>query len=443
MYKIDFYFHTNLEVISMYMKLNVEMDFEIKSLSDLPKFKQLMEHLKMKINKSQLARELGVDRRTIEKYLNGFIPKRKRNKPSKIDEYYQIIAALLSEDSKQKFYYRRVLWQYLKDNHGLNCAASTFRAYISKIPEFKAYFEEDKRIASPKGTARCETLPGIQAQLDWKESIPFETKDGEHVEVNVAVLILSHSRFRTFHLTISKSQNVLLSFLTETFEAIGGVPTEILTDNMKTVMDKARTEHFPGVVNNKFAQFAQDFGFKVRPCIAGRPRTKGKVETTMKILDEIHAYQGQLTLEELHQFVQDLCSRINHEIHQGTGKIPVIEFKKERNHLLQLPTEQVRDSYRIKHTLVKVNSSNMISYKSNQYSVPAKYQGKKVGLQVYDQQLWIYYNTELIAQHQISSKKLNYQEEHYKEALGVSIPNYPDIDNLAKRNLAAIGEVYK
>lgn len=443
MYKIDFYFHTNLEVISMYMTLNVEMDFEIKSLSDLPKFKQLMEHLKMKINKSQLARELGVDRRTIEKYLNGFIPKRKRNKPSKIDEYYQIIAALLSEDSKQKFYYRRVLWQYLKDNHGLNCAASTFRAYISKIPEFKAYFEEDKRIASPKGTARCETLPGIQAQLDWKESIPFETKDGEHVEVNVAVLILSHSRFRTFHLTISKSQNVLLSFLTETFEAIGGVPTEILTDNMKTVMDKARTEHFPGVVNNKFAQFAQDFGFKVRPCIAGRPRTKGKVETTMKILDEIHAYQGQLTLEELHQFVQDLCSRINHEIHQGTGKIPVIEFKKERNHLLQLPTEQVRDSYRIKHTLVKVNSSNMISYKSNQYSVPAKYQGKKVGLQVYDQQLWIYYNTELIAQHQISSKKLNYQEEHYKEALGVSIPNYPDIDNLAKRNLAAIGEVYK
>lgn len=443
MYKIDFRLHTNLEVISMYISINVETDFKIKSLEDLPKLKQLMEHLKMKINKSQLARDLGVDRRTIDKYLNGFIPKRTRKKPSKIDEYYEIIAALLSEDAKQKFYYRRVLWQYLKDNHGLDCAASTFRAYIAKTPEFNAYFEEDKRIPSPKGTARFETPIGKQAQLDWKESIPFETKDGQNVEINVAVLILSHSRFRTFLMSISKSQNVLFSFLTETFEALGGVPAEIITDNMKTIMDEARTEHSPGRLNAKFAQFAKDFGFEVKPCIAGRPRTKGKVETTMKILDEIHAYQGQLTLEELHQFVQDLSHRVNHEVHQGTGKIPAIEFKKERNHLLQLPTEKVRDSYRIKHTLVKVNASNMISYKSNQYSVPAQYQGKKVGLQVYDNQLWIYYNTELIAQHPISNKKLNYQEAHYQEALGVSMPNYPDIDDLAKRNLATIGEVYK
>ncbi|MCQ5078188.1 helix-turn-helix domain-containing protein, partial [Alistipes putredinis] len=77
----------------MYISINVETDFEIKSLEDLPKLKQLMEHLKMKINKSQLARDLGVDRRTIDKYLNGFIPKRTRKKPSKIDEYYEIIAA--------------------------------------------------------------------------------------------------------------------------------------------------------------------------------------------------------------------------------------------------------------------------------------------------------------------------------------------------------------
>jgi len=427
----------------MYITLDIETDFEIKSLSDLAKFKQVMEHLKMKINKSELAREFGVDRRTIDKYLNGFIPKRTRKRTSKIDEYYEIIAALLSEDSKQKFYYRRVLWQYLKDNHGLDCSASTFRAYIARTPEFKAYFDEDKRIPSPKGTARFETPAGKQAQLDWKENILFETKDGQQVEVNVAVLILSYSRFRRFHLSISKSQSVLLSFLTETFEALGGVPSEIITDNMKTIMDEARTEYSVGKVNTKFAQFANDYGFKVKPCIAGRPRTKGKVETTMKLLDEIHAYQGRLTLEELHLFVQDLCNRLNHEVHQGTGKIPVLEFKKEKNLLHQLPTVNVRDSYRINHKLVKVNASNMISYKSNQYSVPAKYQGKKVGLQVYDDQIWIYYNTELIAQHPLSDKKLNYQEAHYYESLGVSMPNYPNIDELAKKNLAAIGEVYK
>lgn len=398
----------------------------------------------MKINKSKLARDMGVDRRTIDKYLNGFVPKKKRNKKSKIDEFYPIIASLLSEDSKQTFYYRRNLWQYLKDNHGLICGQSTFRTYIANTPEFQAYFEKDEHIPSMSNTGiRFETRAGKQAQLDWKESILYETKDGEQVEINVAVLVLSHSRMRFFYMSISKSQAVLFSFLTETFEKMGGVPEELVTDNMKTVMDEARTEFSKGKVNAKFAQFAKDFGFKVRPCIAGRPKTKGKVETTMKLLDEIHAYQGKFNMEELHAYIERLCNRINREIHQGTNKIPLLEFQKEKNHLLQLPTDRIRDSFKIKHTLVKVNASNMISYKSNQYSVPPAYQGKKVSLQVYDDHIWIYYNMELLTHHKISDAKLNYREEHYFETVAKALPTYPDINDLAKRNLAAIGEMYK
>ncbi len=39
----------------------------------------------MKTNESQLGRELEVDRRTIGKYLEGYIKKTTRNKTSKID----------------------------------------------------------------------------------------------------------------------------------------------------------------------------------------------------------------------------------------------------------------------------------------------------------------------------------------------------------------------
>ncbi|MRB61672.1 IS21 family transposase, partial [Bacillus thuringiensis] len=302
----------------MYIKLDIPTEFEIKSLTDLPNFKELMENLKMKVNKSQLARELNVDRRTIDKYMNGFTAKGTKKRTSKIDVHYEVITDLLSDNSKQTFYYMRVLWQYLTDNHGLQCSQSNFRAYINKKPEFKKYFEEGKRsVSSHSGKVRYETSPGEQAQLDWKENIKFETKNGEIVYVNVAVLLLSYSRFRVFHLNISKSQSVLLSFMTEAFETFGGVPKVIVTDNMKTVMDEARTEHFSGTINNKFAQFSQDFSFKVQPCIAGRPNTKGKIEAPMKLLDEIHAYQGKFTFEELHDFVQKLCTRINQTFHQG------------------------------------------------------------------------------------------------------------------------------
>ncbi|MEB9482888.1 IS21 family transposase, partial [Bacillus cereus] len=49
----------------MYIKLDIQTEFEVKSLSDLQNFKKLMWKLKMNINKSQLARDLNVDRRTI------------------------------------------------------------------------------------------------------------------------------------------------------------------------------------------------------------------------------------------------------------------------------------------------------------------------------------------------------------------------------------------
>jgi transposase len=427
----------------MHMQLSVNTDIEINSLSDLPKLKMLMENLKMKINKSRLARDMGVDRRTIDKYLKGYEPKASRESTSKIDEYYETISLLLSKESKQVFYYKRVLWQYLKDNHGLDCSQSRFRAYISDKPEFQSYFDSGSRKASNTEVIRFETPPAEQAQLDWKENIQYLTKDGEILYVNVCVLLLSNSRFRTYHLSISKSQSVLLSFIMESFEVIGGVPKTIVTDNMKTVMDEPRTEYQKGKVNARFYQFANDCGFEVKPCIAGRPRTKAKVEAPMKFIDEIHAYQGKFDYEELYQFVQKLCNRINHSYHQGTGKIPILGLKKERNLLSPLPNERIRDSYKIDHIHVKVNPSNMITYKSNQYSVPAGYIGKTVGFQVYDNHIFVYYNTELIVQHKISQSKINYKPEHYEETLARGLPHKTNIEELARKNLEAIDEVYK
>src|SRR5699024_6377460 len=188
-----------------------------------------------------------------------------------IDENYEVIKLLNSDKTPQKFYYKRVLWQYLKDNHGLECSDVTFRAYISRKPEFQVYFDKHKGRTSKKETVRFETAPAEQAQLDWKEDIKYITRDAEILHVNVFVFLLGYSRFRTYSLSISKSQSILLSFLTESFEAIGGVPKTILVDNMKTVMDESRTAYKSGKVNERFHQFSKDFGFDVHPCIAYRP----------------------------------------------------------------------------------------------------------------------------------------------------------------------------
>ena len=428
----------------MIYKISVNTEIKINSLEDLHKLKLLMEVNNLKVNMSQIARELGVDVRTVGKYLNGYVKPITRNRKSTIDNFKPIIRSLLSEESIQVFYYKRVLWQYLKDNHGLDCAQSSFRRYISNNPEFNDYFKRRKKgYISNNSSMRFETDKGQQAQLDWKENIDFVLSNGEVININIFVLILSYSRFRVYKLSLEKTQDILFSFLNESFEAFGGVPKEVLTDNMKTVMDEPRTAYRNGKTNNKFQQFADDYGFKVRPCIAGRPNTKAKVEAPMKLLDEIRAYNGTLNIDELHELVSKLNNRINSTCHTSTGKIPVLHLEKEKDFLLELPTEQIRNRYNIITTSVKVNRQSMISYKSNQYSVPPEYIGKKLKLQVYDNQLHLYYNTNLVTIHEIKNQKLNYHDSHYLQISSLTFKNNNyEMNEIAKNNLRMIGEIY-
>ncbi len=429
----------------MIYSVNINTDLTIKTLSDLVKLKPSLEDGTLKINKSQIARELGKDRRTVDKYLNGFRKKLTRERSSNLDEYYELINELLSDSNQQIFYYKSILWQYLVDNHGLVCAESSFRRYIQKYPEFQCYFTQKKKHAvSNKAHIRYETAPARQAQLDWKESIPFTLQNGENVEINILVMLLSYSRYRIYRLSLSKTQDVLFSLMDQSFELLNGIPHEILTDNMKTVMDQPRTEYQSGKVNARFKQFAEDYGFKVKPCIAGRPQTKAKVEAPMKILDEIRAYNGLLTYEQLHELVARINDRVNSKVNKGTGRIPIMYYEKEKASLFPLPKDQIRKQYQIVTNTVKVNPSSMITYQSNQYSVPAKYIGKTLNLQVHDNHLHVYYNTTLVTLHTISSKKINYQDTHYLELSKLTMPTKcEDITKLAKENLKLIGAMYQ
>ena len=129
----------------MIYTININTNLKINTLEDLVKLKPLLEEGTLKINKSQIARELGKDRRTVDKYINGFKKSSTRKRSSNLDQYYDIIKELLSDCSQQIFYYKSILWQYLIDNQGLDCAESSFRRYILKHHEFQEYFNERKK----------------------------------------------------------------------------------------------------------------------------------------------------------------------------------------------------------------------------------------------------------------------------------------------------------
>ena len=56
----------------MILKNHIITDISINQLDDMHKLKPFWEDGTLKINKSQIARELKVDRRTVDKYIKGY-----------------------------------------------------------------------------------------------------------------------------------------------------------------------------------------------------------------------------------------------------------------------------------------------------------------------------------------------------------------------------------
>ena len=416
----------------------------IGTLKDLHKLQPFLEDGTLKINKSQIARELNVNRKTVAKYLQGFEKSDTRDRPNGLSQYLDLVRELLADNNTQVFYYKRILWQYLVDNHGYPGSYTNFVKNLRKYPDLNDYFSQQKPRNTNQLNIRFETEMAQQAQLDWKESIEFVLVSGEKITINIFVYLFSFSRFRIYRLSLGKTQEILFSFLDHAFEALGGIPAEILCDNMKTIMDQARTEYQEGKVNVRFQQFADDYGFQVKPCIAGRPQTKAKVEAPMKILDEIRAYSGTLNYSQLHELVERINNRVNTQVNQGTGRIPMMYYQKERAFLHDIPKDTIRKLYQLTTHTVKVNTSSMIRCRSKQYSVPPEYVGKTITYQIYDGHLHAYSNTKLIAAHRLSESMLNYHTDHYETiARRTGAFAEKNIQEYASQNLKRIGEMYQ
>jgi hypothetical protein len=239
--------------------------------------------------------------------------------------------------------------------------------------------------------------------------------------LNVGSLVLSASRFKIWTIYPSTSQNHLFDFIANAFETLGGVPQEILIDNASTMMDQARTERSEGKINIKFKQLADDFGFKVVPCVRARPNTKAKVENPMRIIDEIMNYNGVVdNLEELHKKMTLITNEANSRICQATGLPPILVFNKEKEHLLPLPNEKVCSFYKNITISAKINTNALFKYKQSMYSVPPELINKMVHIEVTENNLYVYYNKNLVTIHNISKDKVNCHKEHHLELLGMT-----------------------
>lgn len=377
----------------------------------------------MKPNFSELARLYDLDRRTVKKYYDGYEGKAAhRHKPSKLDQHYDLIQQKLSIRGANV----RAVYEFILSERDPDIGTySNFNKYVKS--------KGLKPLKTAVGHPRFETAPGIQAQVDWKEDVSITNKFGEIFTFQVFDYKLGHSRYTHFTYKLYKTRQDVFDCLIASFKATGGVPREILFDNMSSIVDRDGERKN---ISNQMRAFAKDFNFKIKLCKPRHPFTKGKVESVNKFLTWLLPYEGEFeTEEELIQILTKINQKVNTYPCQETNMPPLLLFQKEKEYLQSLPSGDVVTSYLPHDRQTTVRSDSLVTYHNCKYSVPPEYIGKPVRLLVCDNTLHIYYSTDLIAVHVLSPKKWNYQREHYQQLLTQTMKDSDAATELAEANL--------
>lgn len=400
-------------------------------MANLKGAKTCLETLDLKPNYSELGRLYGIDRRTAKKLYNGIEHKEKRVKTSKLDPYLDIIKDKITIPGSNM----KAVYKFITMNIDSNIGSySNFRKYINKNDDIIKIKNTDAHVL-------FETDYGVQLQFDWKGPITIHLKDSTKISFYIFSTTLSASRFHTFIYSKFMTRECVQKCLIESFQIIGGVPKECLTDNMSSIVNYSQYDFIP-----EFKAFSKDMGFVPKHCKAGHAYTKGKDESCNRFVNWILPYDYELNNEnELIEVIKRLNKEINKEVNQTTNMPPVSLFQKEKEYLQPLPSQILIDNYLDTLIPVKVQNTMLIYYKGGRYSVPKKYINQTVKVKEVDNKLFIYYNKELISTHSITDKKINYNENDYIEGLSSTIysKSKDEIEELAKHNLELLEKFNK
>jgi transposase len=336
-----------------------------------------------------IAKKTGHHRDTVKKYLdNKSFPKyqKRKRKKSQLESYYQIIKDYLDQDNyKATWIYDRI------KAIGYSGGYDVVKNYVKSIKEKK------KRIAY----VRFETMPGLQAQVDWGD---FQVKEanGQITTYYAFAIVLGFSRALYVEFVDRCTLEKFMDCHKNAFKYLKGIPAEILYDNMKNVV--IRRKGGEALFNTEFLHFTYHYGFKPKLCPPYSPWVKGKVERPMNYIRE-RFWRGY-RFESLNKSNKDIINWLNDTANKrihGTHKQPINErWKQEIPSLREHPPAEYDTSLKV---FRKVYKDCQISYNGNRYVVPYHVVGRKVMIKIKNNIIRIYHDQEFLVSYRESEEK--------------------------------------
>ena len=322
---------------------------------------------------AEIARECGVDWRTVKKYLAADAPSAPPAAPSRAGtqpraitpELESLIRSWLAKDIELK---ASVIHERLVDEHGftghyqrVKMACQVLRPAVAAELDL---VDENRLVGLHR---RFSTIPGAQAQVDWGD-------EGDLFGVGRKVysfhMVLSFSRDPFACFTTSMDAATFWDCHRRAFDHFGGVPGTLVYDRTKTIVKRHVAPGKAVPLHPEAVAFAGHYGFVIDVLAARRPTGKGRVERQVTIVrDHVLAGRSFTSLAQADAAFQAWVPIRRRQVHRTTGHLIGIQAVDDAAALRPIPVVPyvVTDTH-----LRRVGKDCLVSFEASLYSVPAK-----------------------------------------------------------------------
>jgi transposase len=369
-------------------------------------------------SQSEIATSLGVDRKTVKKYVTPAVeaglcpaPGGPPKAPAEWEElvrgwFPELVDTRLRQTTWPEIEAHRdyivamlrtgvtkaTIWQRLRDEHGLVASVASFKRYVAaNLPE--------EGLRARVTVLGEDPAPGEEAQIDygylgsWTDPV-----GGRRRRVWTFVMVLACSRHMFVRPVLTMDQRAWTECHVQAFAFFAGCPRRLVPDNLRTGVD--RPDLYDPKINRSYAELAQHYGTLVDPARRGKPKDKPRVERPMPYVRDSY-WRGREweSLDQMQAAALVWCREVagRRPFRPLDGALPMSVFEQVEAHtLLVLPRKPFVLATWSTGT---IGPDIHVRVGKTLYSVPWRHIGRKVDARAAGTMVQIFDNGQLIATH--------------------------------------------
>jgi len=362
----------------------------------------------------ELSRETGHSRNTIRRMLRGEqggYATRQRQAHPVLGRLHDVIDGWLAADrdvpKKQRHTAKRV-FDRLVEEHGFLGSASNVRRYV-----------RDAKVRlgtnAPSVFIPLDPSCGQEAEVDWGSAVVIV--EGQETRVHIFCMRSRYSGKHFVGAYVGERQQAFFDGHMRSWAFFGGVFPVHIYDNLRSAVRRV-LEGRKRREQESFQRFRGYYDFTSRYCNRNAGHEKGGVENLVGYCRRNYLVPIPRvdSLEELNDQLLRQCLRYGSHRLAGRERTVAEFFEEEKEHLLRLPEVPFSN---VQLGEGKVDKYSTVIVDKNRYSVPTRYGGLRVRVEVGVDTVAISQGGRRIAMHQrvYGNNKWCLDPDHYLELL--------------------------